>query len=199
MPGTGILRISGCSQACGSIMKAINASCVVPQGLSTLGAAAGKTAPYSMTGFYNFAWNVVNLTQVASTGCGGTTACACLCLSYSGTRQTNECYCVCLNGDMATVNQGASSCACFHVTCNSVLKYCCVTPANSCSPPVAVATSFCVDYNDTVNIVAWATTTSTACSLCSMSAICINTVAICSGGGAYCKGTTCTLCCMCTG
>jgi hypothetical protein len=196
MPASGNIAIISAPQTCGSICAAV----VCASGsLNTLSNAAGKATPHCMREFYSFAWNVVNLTQVSSTGCGGTTACACTCLSYSGTRATNECYCVCLCGDMSTVGQGASSCACFHVTCNSVLKYCCVAVANSCQPPVAVNTSFCVDYNDTVNIVAWATTTSTACANCSRSAICLGLVSVCSGGGGYCKGTTCTYCNMCTG
>lgn len=54
MPASGIIRLSGCSQACGSISVAACGNATMPRCLSALSTAAGKSAPHAMSEFYSY-------------------------------------------------------------------------------------------------------------------------------------------------
>ena len=54
MPASGIIRLSGCSQACGSISVAACGNATMPKSLSALSVAAGKSTPHGMLEFYSY-------------------------------------------------------------------------------------------------------------------------------------------------
>jgi hypothetical protein len=147
-----------------------------------------------LSNFRGYCGGDVNLTQIGSTGCGGSYVCANMCVSTSPAMVAGECYFLSIGGSLSTTQQGASSYAYMQVLCNSVCKYCCCAPANSCMP--SLSSNFQVNYGDHINVIIYAQTTCTCCSSTANAFTCI-----CASNikGGFSNGTTCVSCYMATG
>ena len=133
MPTSGELRISGCSQACGSIMKAVCSTYTVPQSLSTLSVTAGKTAPHAMTEFYGYAIKPVDFLCVTCTGNGLNGAVATGCLCSTPAMSAGEYYCANLCWYLSS-DADFSTITCFTVLRSGVtFQSCSISPGISCS------------------------------------------------------------------
>lgn len=199
MCSSGSLGIISCPQGgCSSIAMAVDGDITGSKSLSTLSVKAGKTAPHAMTEFYGFDGMIcVDLYRYSSLGTDGSSSYVCKehCLIYSKTRNSPECYCVSLFGDLCTANQASGSFARIDICCNSSRVFCkCITPPIYCT---VTGYSFVVDYNDVVVIKTDACVTNTACPNGAASRICLSNVTqIC---GTYRIGTTCIYNCTWTG
>jgi hypothetical protein len=156
--------------------------------------ATYKGSKDRLSNFRDYHGSAVNLVQISSTGQGGGTVCANMCVSTSPAMVAGECYFLSIGGSLSTTQQGASSYAYMQVLCNSVCKYCCCAPANSCMP--SLSSNFQVNYGDHINVIIYAQTTCTCCSSTANAFTCI-----CASNikGGFSNGTTCVSCSMYTG
>lgn len=199
MCSSGSLGIISCPQGgCSSIAMVVDGNISGSKSLSTLSVKAGKTAPHAMTEFYGFDGMIcVDLYCLSSIGFDGSSNYVCKrhCLTYSKTRNSPECYCVSLLGDLCVSDQAVGSFARIDICCNGTRVFCkCIIPIMVC---LVSGYSFVVDYNDVVVITTDACTVNTTCSGSAASRICLSNVTqIC---GTYRIGTTCIYNCTWTG
>jgi hypothetical protein len=166
------------------------------------GAARSGTAVYTPQGSgtntvtfcqLGVTWKCVDLCKTASS-CGSAGACALNCFIYSSARIASECFSACISSALSAVGQAAGSWVCIDVCCNGSRLFCCVTTA--CSTPNC---TFCVDYNDCINISLYACACNTSCANGSCGHVILTSVTCCSGCGYFCKGSLCSDVLACTG
>ena len=187
MPASGSIAIISAPQACGSICAAVGCA---SGSLTTLSVAAGKTAPHSMSEFYNYVPKLpVDFIQYTTFGTLGVSSYVYRYYCVNPKPSTGT-YSLCIRGDLCTVGQQSGLWARVCVTCNAVSKYCCCVGFNVCAP-LNVWAAFTVGTTDCVRVCAHACATNTACQGASGPGArgCIYAVT----GTGYCKGTTCTL------
>ena len=155
IPSSGILRISGCSQACGSIMKAVAAANTVPQNLLKLGADGCMARPVCMSDFYSFVGpaggHTVGYSNISASGCLGTTArCSLDCICSNVASVAGQCYCITLCNNLC-VNNSAGSCSIACAIYDGASLYSCSltgivggTASFSCTFVVCGGCTFCL-------------------------------------------------------
>jgi hypothetical protein len=164
-------------------------------------AQSGKfNATYSGTktcllNFRAYCGGDVNFCNISSTACGGTSACACLCINPTPALALGESYTLTVGGSLSTICQGASALACWHLKCNGTTICCKVIAGNICCP--SITSTITVSCANTVHLIIQANTMSTTC-LNNGSANATITSATNIKGG-YSNGTTCLSCYMYTG
>ena len=199
IPATGTLRISGCTQKCGSIWKAVISGSTLPHTLSELAADACKTLPVTMTNFYNYAgpatYHLVGFSNISSTGTNGTAArCTLNCICSNVASIASQCYCITLCHNLCS-NPNVAGFADVCVCCNGSCLYGCrviggSTASFSCAFTVIGGQSLCywmcANHPPTGGIA-------------SCSQTCITSVANTSPAyGLFCKTTGCSICCVYT-
>jgi len=147
-----------------------------------------------LSNFQGYCGGGVNLSQISTTACGGTTACACICVNPTPAMVAGECYSLTIGGSLSTVQQGASAMACFQIKCNGTSVYCCTIAGNICAP--SLGSTFTVCYGNTVAIIIYTTTMSTSCPSTGTANACISATNI---KGGFSTGTGCITCYMYTG
>ena len=196
MPSSGAIGLKFCTaQACSSICVANGY--VGTASLSSMGVAAGKTAPHCMREFYGYSAKIdVNFVQYGSSfGTNGVSTYVYRNYCLTPTPAAGQTYLLCITPNIRNIGQSSGSYGQVCITCNLTQIYCCrvTSPTSACiTSPGALRT---IDSTDCIRVYVCACATNTSC----VGNICVGACIFSISGTYHQKGSTCPYARVCSG